>query len=69
MLRIFNYLITPFEPKLVFIIFKNLIRNSKITQHLTVTKINWLLALKETVTILIEQHEKPFNTKSRVAGY
>jgi hypothetical protein len=34
-------------PKLVYIIFKNLVRTSKRTLHFTITKINWLTLFKE----------------------
>jgi hypothetical protein len=36
----------PLKTKLVYILFKNPVRTSKRTPHLTITKINWLTLFK-----------------------
>jgi hypothetical protein len=41
----------PSKPKLVFIIFKNLVRTTKKTQNFTITKLNGLTLFKEIITV------------------
>jgi hypothetical protein len=53
----------PLKPKLVQIIFKNLVRTAKETQHFTITKINWLTLFEEIISFYIENHTKPIRTK------
>jgi hypothetical protein len=38
------------------IIFKNSVRTENKTQHLTVTKINWLTLFKEIIAVYCENH-------------
>jgi hypothetical protein len=42
-------------------IFKNLIRTAKKTQHFTITKINWLMLFGEIIAVYTENHKKPVN--------
>jgi hypothetical protein len=41
--------INPLKPKLVFVIFKNIVRTSKRTPHFTITKINLLMLFNEII--------------------
>jgi hypothetical protein len=51
--------INPLKPKLVCILFKNSVRTSKRTPHLTITNINWLMLFKEIIAVYSENHAKP----------
>jgi hypothetical protein len=51
--------INPLKPKLVQIIFKNLVRTAKKTQHFTIKKINWLTLFKEIIAVYSKNHTKP----------
>jgi hypothetical protein len=55
----------PSKPKLVQII-KNSVRTSKTTPHVTITKINWLMLLKEIIAVYPENRTKPLNTNYRL---
>jgi hypothetical protein len=55
--------INPLKPQLVYIIFRNSVRTSKRSQHLTITKINWLKLFKEIIAVYSENHTKLINTK------
>jgi hypothetical protein len=59
--------INPSKPKLIQIIFKNSICTAKKTQHSTITKINWLILLKEIIAVYSENHMKPINTKCSIS--
>jgi hypothetical protein len=61
-----KYSIKPLKPKLIKIIFKELSRTSKKTQHFTITKINWLKLFKEIIAVNSENRTKPVSTKCRV---
>jgi hypothetical protein len=54
------------QAKLVYIIFKNLVRTSKKAQYLTITKINWLMLFKEIIAVYTENHMKHVSTKCSV---
>jgi hypothetical protein len=41
----------PLKPKLVQIVFKNLVRTAKKTQLFTITKINMLMQFKEIIAV------------------
>jgi hypothetical protein len=47
-------------------IFKNSVRTAKKTQHVTITKINWLTLFKEIIAVYSENNTKHINTKCRV---
>jgi hypothetical protein len=49
----------PLKPKLVQIIFKNSVRTSRRTPHLTITKIKCLVLLKEVIAVHSENHTNP----------
>jgi hypothetical protein len=53
----------PLRPKRVQIIFKNLVFTAKKTLHFTITKINWLILLKEITGIKIDKYKKTVNKK------
>jgi hypothetical protein len=59
----------PLEAELVQIIFKNSVRTSKITLHLNITKINWLMLFQEMITIYSENHLKLVNTRYSVKTF
>jgi uracil DNA glycosylase len=48
--------------KLVYIIYKNSVLTSKKTQHFSIIKINWLMLLKEIITVYSKNHKKPIHT-------
>jgi hypothetical protein len=56
----------PLKPKLMQIIFKNSVRTSKRTPHFTITKINWLMLLKEIILVYSNNYTKPINAKGTV---
>jgi hypothetical protein len=62
MLNCYFY-INVLKPKLVYIIFKNLVRTAKKTQLFTIKKINWLTLFKEMIPVYSENRTKPMNTK------
>jgi hypothetical protein len=39
-------------------LFKNLVRTSKRTPHITITEINWLMLFKEIIAVYAESHTK-----------
>jgi hypothetical protein len=47
-------------------LFKNPVRTSKRTPHLTITKINWLTVFKEIITVYSERDTMYTNTKRSV---
>jgi hypothetical protein len=49
--------------KLVYVSFKNSVRTSKRTPNFTITKIKWLMLVKEIIAVYSENHAKPINTK------
>jgi hypothetical protein len=51
-------LVPLWSPKLVWIIFKNLLRTAKKTQHFTVTRINRLTLFKEIIAVYNESRKK-----------
>jgi hypothetical protein len=53
----------PLKPEVVCIIFKNSVRTSQRTPHLTITNRNWLTLFKEVIAVYSENHTKPINTK------
>jgi hypothetical protein len=59
----FTASINPLKPKLVYILFKNPVRTSKRTPHLTITKINWLTLFKEIIAVYSENQVKFIETK------
>jgi hypothetical protein len=44
-------------------LFKNSVRTSKRTPHVTITEINWLTLFKEIIAVYSENHTKPTDTK------
>jgi hypothetical protein len=56
----------PLKMKLVNILVKNSVCTSKRTPNFTITKINWLMLLKEIIAIYSENHAKPINTKCSI---
>jgi hypothetical protein len=48
--------INPLKPNLVWTVFKNAVRTSKRTQHFTITKISWLILLKEVIPVYTDNH-------------
>jgi hypothetical protein len=48
-------------------LFKNSVRTSKRTPHLTITKINWLTLVKEIIAIYREMHKK--NNEYKIQSY
>jgi hypothetical protein len=46
-------------------LFKNPVRTSKRTPHLTITKINWLTLFKEIIAVYSENHTEPINIKCK----
>jgi hypothetical protein len=58
--------INPLKMKVVYILFKNSVRTSERTPHITVTKINWLMLFKEIIAVYSEKHTKPINTKCSI---
>jgi hypothetical protein len=46
------------KPKLVLIVVMNSVRTAKKTQHVTITKINWLTLFKEIIAVYSENHTK-----------
>jgi len=51
------------KTKLVYIIFKNLVRASKATPHFTIATINLLTLFKETIPVYADNHTKLTNKK------
>jgi hypothetical protein len=47
-------------------LFKNSVRTSKRTPHFTVTKINWLMLIKEIIAVYTDNYTKPINVKRSV---
>jgi hypothetical protein len=43
-------------------LFKNPVRTSKRTPHITITKINWLMLFEEIIAVYSENHTKRINT-------
>jgi hypothetical protein len=39
-------------------LFKNSVRTSKRTLHLTITTINWLMSFKELIPVFVDNHTK-----------
>jgi hypothetical protein len=62
-------LLNPLKPKLVQIILKNSVRTSKRTPHLTITKIDWLMLLKEIMAVYSESQTRPINTEYTVTDW
>jgi hypothetical protein len=54
------------ELKLIQMIFKNLVRTAKKTQHFTITKINWLTLFKEIIAVYSENHTKHIKFKMQL---
>jgi hypothetical protein len=54
------------KPKLVQILFKNLVRTAKKT-HLTITKMNWLTLFREIIAVYTENNAKRIITKCSIA--
>jgi hypothetical protein len=48
---------------IVYKLFKNSVRTSKRTLHLIITTINWLMLLKEIITVCTENHSKHMTTR------
>jgi hypothetical protein len=46
-------------------LFKNSVRTSKRTPHITITKINWLTLFTEIIAVYCEYRMKPINPKCR----
>jgi hypothetical protein len=42
-------------------LFKNSVRTSKRTPHLTITSINWLTLFKEIIAVYSEKHKQSIN--------
>jgi hypothetical protein len=55
--------VNPLKTKLIYILFRNPVRTSKRTPNFTITKINWLMLIKEIITAYSENHAKPIKTK------
>jgi hypothetical protein len=53
--------LNPLKPKLAETVLKTSVRTAKKTQHLTVTKINWLTLFKEIIAVYCENRTKPIN--------
>jgi hypothetical protein len=66
MCGLFNDAFNPLKPKLVYILFTNLVRTLKRTPNFTITKINWLMLFKEIIAVYSENHAKPMNTKRSI---
>jgi len=47
-------------------LFKNSVRTSKRTPHVTITKINCLMLFKEIIAVYSENHTNPIKTKYRI---
>jgi len=47
-------------------LFKNSVRTSKRTPHLTITKFKWLTLFKEIIVVYTKNRAKSINTKCRV---
>jgi hypothetical protein len=45
-----------------FDVFKNLVRTSKRTKHVTITKISWIILFQETIAVYSENPTKHINT-------
>jgi hypothetical protein len=45
--------------KILQIVFKNPVRTSKKTQHVTITKINWLMLFKEIIAVIMRNIRIP----------
>jgi hypothetical protein len=56
-----NHFFNPLKPKLGFVIFNYSVRALKKTQHITITKIKWLVLLKKIINVYSEYHMKPIN--------
>jgi hypothetical protein len=48
------------------IIFKDSVRTSKRTLHITITKVNWLMLFKEVILVYTENHTEPINTNTEL---
>jgi hypothetical protein len=59
-----NY-INPLKPKIAWVILNNSVRPAKRKPHFTITKINWLMLLKEILPVYSKNHRKPINLKCR----
>jgi hypothetical protein len=46
-----------------------LVRTSKRTLFVTITKFNWLMLFKKIIAVYSENHTKPINTQSRFTDY
>jgi hypothetical protein len=60
------FAVNPLKTKLVYITFKNPVRTSKRTPNFTITKIKWLMLLKEIIDVYSENHTKPISTKCSI---
>jgi hypothetical protein len=49
-------------PKLIQIITEHSVPTAKKTPHVSITKISWLVLLREIIAVCIENHTKPINT-------
>jgi hypothetical protein len=59
----------PLKTKLVYILFKNLVRTSKRTPNFTITTISCLMLFKEMIAVYSKNHAKPINTKYSITDY
>jgi hypothetical protein len=59
---VINFLINPLKLKHTQIIFKNSVHTAKKTQHVSITKINWLMLFKEIIPVYSENHTNPINS-------
>jgi hypothetical protein len=50
-------------------VFKNSVRSSKRTPHLTIKKINWLTLFKDITAVYSENDTKPVNIKYNATEY
>jgi hypothetical protein len=50
-------------------LFKNPVRTSKKTPHLTITKINWLTLFKEMIAVYSENHTETVTIKCGVTDF
>jgi hypothetical protein len=57
------HIINPLKPEAHLNIYEDSVRTAKKTQHFTITKINWLMLLKEIIAVHAENHTKPRNTQ------
>jgi hypothetical protein len=60
------FVFKPLKPKFVYIIFKNSVHVSNRTPQFTITKIKWLMLVKEIIDVYIENNTRPISTKCTV---